>query len=463
MTIKKNIFFLLGIFLFLTAGFVFWYIKKSNNPSLEATVYQSSQSTLPTTSDESSQSIAHNDAKIWTWEEIWNQFPELLSQLQLGIGNEIIQLSEQRWEKKVTFDAVGWQDIGLALLKKDAAGNLTGEMLAAIITRKLDQFVSPRLIDPLSGRQTPASITVKAQRSGVRLNAWNTQYETFDELADYVVVGNRYQLVNELKEITIKERDQDGIIQTRTITKPIFEEIYYAPHSSGLHTPALVARGKQYLVDIVAQAMQELRANQVESRTQRGLMVADAVEAQVVRILPLLEHTDHGELLLDRLVTSPQTFERVYVLLGSNFDGKRNVSYSYTVSRAQAAGLYQFTQPTYEAIRDLYPEAELIPSFEQAARDHVNSAKAAILLIDSNRARFFKDIQDTLPEASARWELDFAGYNGNPSRALQAWGEYVARNRAGNWIEGLHKETRQFVEKFRYLYLLKQGQFVDIF
>ncbi|MBX4190457.1 hypothetical protein KW791_04170 [Candidatus Parcubacteria bacterium] len=285
--------------------------------------------------------------------------------------------------------------------------------------------------------------------NGIRWNYWNTAY-TVTQPSGYVVIKNNFP--NIIKDAVIKKvKDKKGRI-IEVVTKPAeVEYIVYSPYSPDLHKPELIKAGEEYLNQIAEAAINDLRQKNVMSRSFSGSSVAAVPQLPVSFFarLPLLEQTDYGEFVLD----PENTVDRVLVLLGTN----KQAAYNATCSGQAACGLYQFTKPTYNSLVKTYPQAELIPDFKAGSRDHVNSAKAAVLLYDYNLVGLINSYGSQVLSDPRLEEYLAASYNGKPARVTNSLKAFLKAG-ISDWVNallpikgGLATETKGYMVKLRWL------------
>jgi hypothetical protein len=218
-----------------------------------------------------------------------------------------------------------------------------------------------------------------------------------------------------------------------------FREVVYTPYSKELDIPQVRNRGLDYLQDKIQAAQNELRSLRVRSKAFPDELLAEVVPTEVSICLAIIEHIDPSEFARSN---SADLINRVLTIIGAN----RNLAYRYSISGANARGLFQFIPRTYGSVKKLYPRANLIPGFVDGMNNHFNGAKASLLLFDSdisylktNHRAFLRNS----PEAMGKYLA--AAYNGGSPRAAQA----IAIEGAG-WEKGkiLREETRMYLRKF---------------
>ena len=220
-----------------------------------------------------------------------------------------------------------------------------------------------------------------------------------------------------------------------------FREEVYSSFNSDLDLPAVRRRGYGYLERVILEARLELEKKKVSSRAFPGKLVSSVAPFDDAFRLALIEHIDPSRLAtesIDMLVSE------VLVVLALN----QGEAYKYSVSKASARGLFQFIPATYERMRAWYPGAGLDKDFKSGMADHVNAAKAALLLFDADLSHFPKKERGALYTAAERLGAYLAAaYNGGANRARRAFGGLYVE------LHHLHPETQWYMEKF---YLTKE-------
>lgn len=218
------------------------------------------------------------------------------------------------------------------------------------------------------------------------------------------------------------------------------KEGVYSPYCDAINSPVVVAQGKKYLEGVIDQAIGELKRDGVMSRAKSGTLVADSVYKDVVHRLALIEHIDPH-----RFQTEPidHLVNVVYTTLALNKSG----AYSLAANYAAANGLFQVIPKTYHMLAEVYPKAMLAGPFIEGTRNHVNAAKAAMLLLDYNVGLLGKEQREIVfKDKKIYSEFGSSAYNGKPSRPvriLKAQGDFVRDNDNG--------ENKTYVLKMRAL------------
>ncbi len=224
------------------------------------------------------------------------------------------------------------------------------------------------------------------------------------------------------------------------------ESLVYTPYTKEIDTPKLRYAGYQYLRDKLIAAEKELKSQGVKSFAFPGELAADVVPMSVAFRLALIEHIEPS--LVDK--TSPEELiNRVLVTIAAN----REDAYTTAKSKAGAYGQFQFIPGTYKAIVKKYKRANLISDFTEGMRNHLNAAKASLLLFDSDLAIVKGEMRDGLrsdPKALALYLA--AAYNGGAPRASKTIERYGAE-----WREHLPKETFDYLRKIEMVNKIIKG------
>lgn len=207
-----------------------------------------------------------------------------------------------------------------------------------------------------------------------------------------------------------------------------YETAYYISTHAGLVTPETVNAGRLYVRSTIDAARENLR--------KLGFAVAPKI-ADMAERLSIVEHVDHMRF---RTEYHPNIYNDVFTLYALN-EGQ---TYRYSVSSAGAGGMIQMIPSTYRMIRDLYPNAGLMPDFVEGMRNHPNAAKAMLLYIQ----RTYSDLMasPTIAEAVSsgvanEFELMSAGYNSNPARLPG----YIKRGGPA-WRSLIPRETQIYLQ-----------------
>ncbi len=162
----------------------------------------------------------------------------------------------------------------------------------------------------------------------------------------------------------------------------------------------------------------------------------DPAVVDVAERLCHVEHTDHKRFLTEDAASLFKEIRSLYALNAGD-------TYRYSVSSAGAGGMVQMIPPTYKAIREQHPEAELREDFVEGMRDHANATRAMLLYMQDTWDRLLKseEVVAALDSGQAtRAELLAAGYNSNPLRLPK----YLARG-GSDWRALIPEETKMYL------------------
>lgn len=212
----------------------------------------------------------------------------------------------------------------------------------------------------------------------------------------------------------------------------------YTPFNEGINTWDVRKEGVNYLLDILESAELELKNKQIYSRAFPGSLVSDMIPLPVAYSLALIEHIDPDRFMSDGI---KESHDEALVILGAN---KEN-AYKFSVSPAGARGLFQFMPGTYKMILENYPKAKLIRNFVDGMNDHLNAAKATILLFDYQLTALHEEEKLlALRDDEFMGKYLAAAYNCGQNcahRAVDQAGE--------DWVANLsYRETSIYVQKY---------------
>ncbi|MCL5666734.1 MAG: hypothetical protein M1383_03115 [Patescibacteria group bacterium] len=237
-----------------------------------------------------------------------------------------------------------------------------------------------------------------------------------------------------------------------------YEEVIYTPYSENLDTPIIRKEGYDYLVKNLIAARNQLKEKGVKSKAFHDKLVADVMPMDVALKLCMIEHIDPfifkrqaaelaketnlGKGDAEREVMGDMANQALTVV-GAN----REWSFVYAYSKAGAGGLFQFIPSTYQAVRERYPKAGLRKDFREGMDDHVNGAKASLLLFDSDLSFTNSDHRQFLLKNPQALGMYLAScYNGGAPRTVQAIMEHK-----GEWVNYVLTETQMYIDKFNAL------------
>ena len=159
-----------------------------------------------------------------------------------------------------------------------------------------------------------------------------------------------------------------------------------------------------------------------------GELLADAIPAQVVTTLAVIEQTDDRDYVEKQAVA----FEEVL----SQYGLKQGEAYRYSVSSAKALGPMQFTNRrgngTYAMVVRRCRGARLDPMFESGATNLLNAMKAAICLLDLELSQMRSDIRGRIENNPVVLGIfPVAAYNGGPRNVTKLY-RVLTRMKSGS-------------------------------
>ena len=218
-----------------------------------------------------------------------------------------------------------------------------------------------------------------------------------------------------------------------------YEEVVYTPYSPEIDTPQVREDGLNYLKGQLESARADLEEKHVRLMDFNELF--DGVAAtEISLVLSIIEHIDPV-----RFEKSPPGGEtalvhEVLTIIGAN----TSAAYAYSRSPAGARGLFQFIPGTYEKLLRKYPEARLDRNFVSGCSNHVNAAKASLLLFDSDLNDLPSDYLHAIgADALTVGRYLAAAYNCGSKRV-----ERSLRGCTAGWTCLLPRETKVYLRKF---------------
>ncbi len=223
------------------------------------------------------------------------------------------------------------------------------------------------------------------------------------------------------------------------------KEVVYTPYSPEIDTWQVRKAGLDYLVGRINLARSELAAKKV--RLAEFRQTGDAVPMEVSLVLSIIEHIDPGRFEHYQGNETALVHE-VLTIVGAN----TTEAYSYSKSPAGARGLFQFVPDTYRRLTGRYRRAGLKKDFVSGCTDHVNAAKASLLLFDSDLASLPRKWWSAARKDGPSIGMYLAAaYNCGPKRV-----ERSARACKDQWTCLLPEETRVYLRKFDAVWNLRK-------
>lgn len=255
-------------------------------------------------------------------------------------------------------------------------------------------------------------------------------------------VGSRFE---------VKYPDDMTILALRTTVragKNRFEEVVYTPYSPEIDTLQVRKLGLDYLRDQIEEAYADLKARRVRLNGFERLG-SDISPVEVSLVLSIIEHIDPLRFITCEKGQELALVREVLTIIGAN----TTEAYAYSKSPAGARGLFQFIPDTYKRIARKYARAGLNRDFVEGCTDHVNAAKASLLLFDADL--------DSLPAhrmAAIRHNIRETGrylaaaYNCGAARV------HASATRCRNeWTCRLPEETKIYLRKFDVVWNLRNS------
>lgn len=254
-------------------------------------------------------------------------------------------------------------------------------------------------------------------------------------------VGSRFE---------VKYPENMAVLALRTTVradKNEFKEVVYTPYSPEIDTWHMRKAGLDYLTQQIELAYRDLETRGVKL-TGFEQLDADVSPTEVALVLSIIEHIDPVRFQNCPEGREADLIHEVLTIVGAN----TTEAYAYSKSPAGARGLFQIIPDTYKRLRDKYPKAGLTKDFVAGCTDHLNAAKASMLLFDS-------DLADLSPERMSAMRKNLrsvgmylaAAYNCGSGRVQKS-----ARICGDRWTCRLPEETKIYLKKFDVVWELRK-------
>jgi hypothetical protein len=268
---------------------------------------------------------------------------------------------------------------------------------------------------------------IKIVRVDPKAGEWQPQ--------EYVIDWGKLNGVN-TKFTVIYPENSVVLAVKRVVRDPneLFKEVIYTPYSAEIDCQELRDAGMDYLKRTIKEARRQLK--QVPSLAHEGRSVAETTSEEQSLVLAIIEHIDPDRLL--QKVPVEKLMGEVLAVIGAN----QGMAYRFSVSSANARGLWQFIPPTYALIKDKYPEASLHQDFIEGMNNHLNAAKASMLLFDSDLS-YFKEQKVFAGNDLTLGKQLASAYNCGAKRTAK---EIKAHKNM--WERKVPHETRLYLKKF---------------
>ena len=237
-------------------------------------------------------------------------------------------------------------------------------------------------------------------------------------------------------EVTYPENMAILALRTTVHSGNGLKEVVYTPYSPEIDTKEVRKTGLDYLMGRITLARNDLAAKRVRlAEFERG----NGIPMEVSLVLSIIEHIDPVRFEHYRGNEIALVHE-VLTIIGAN----TTEAYRYSRSPAGAMGLFQFIPTTYRMLLGRYRNAGLMRDFVLGSNDHVNAAKASLLLFNSDLASLPERLWSAAREDGRSLGMFIAAaYNCGPKRV-----EKSARACKGRWTCRLPEETRVYLDKF---------------
>jgi hypothetical protein len=254
-------------------------------------------------------------------------------------------------------------------------------------------------------------------------------------------VGSRFE---------VKYPENMAVLALRTTVradKNEFKEVVYTPYSPEIDTWHMRKAGLDYLTQQLELAYRDLETRKVRLAGFEQLD-ADISPTEVALVLSIIEHIDPLRFTNCEEGKEIGLIHEVLTIVGAN----TTEAYAYSKSPAGARGLFQIIPDTYRRLREKYPKAGLTKDFVAGCTDHVNAAKASMLLFDS-------DLADLTPERMSAMRKNLrsvgmylaAAYNCGSGKVQKS-----ARLCGDKWTCRLPEETKIYLKKFDVVWELRK-------
>ena len=255
-------------------------------------------------------------------------------------------------------------------------------------------------------------------------------------------VGSRFE---------VKYPDNMAILALRTTVRSgrnTFKEVVYTPYSSEIDTSSVRKAGFDYLLRQIELARKDLKARKVRLTGFEGL-AADDMPTHVALALSVIEHIDPTRFNNCQKGREIALVREVLTIIGANTSN----AYAYSKSPAGARGLFQLIPDTYRSLQKKYPRSGLKENFVSGCTDHINAAKASLLLFDSDLADLPRERLHALGKNSrAVGRYLAAAYNCGSRRVDKS--TRACRN---EWTCHLPEETKTYLRKFDVVWALSKS------
>jgi hypothetical protein len=229
--------------------------------------------------------------------------------------------------------------------------------------------------------------------------------------------------------------------------KNSFREVVYTPYSPEIDTWQVRKAGLEYLMRQIELAHRDLQARKVKLAAFDGF-VADVMATEVSLVLSIIEHIDPARFQNCREGEEIALVHEVLTIIGANTTN----AYAYSKSPAGARGLFQLLPDTYRRLQEKYPRAGLTKDFVLGCSDHMNAAKASLLLFDSDLADLPRErLPAVRKNVRTIGRYLAAAYNCGSKRVGKS-----AKKCGAKWTCRLPDETKIYLKKFDVVWDLRK-------
>ena len=256
----------------------------------------------------------------------------------------------------------------------------------------------------------------------------------------FEVTENQNNGVGSRFEVTYPENM--AVLALRTTVRPgrnSYSEVIYTAYTPEIDTWQVRKAGLDYLAWQIELARRDLEARKVNLIGFDG-PDDDIMLPEVALVLSIIEHIDPARFKDCREDEKIALVHEVLTVIGANTID----AYAYSKSPAGARGLFQLVPDTYRRLRDKYPQAGLKKDFVLGCTDHLNAAKASLLLFGSDLADLPSErLSAVRKDARAAGMYLAAAYNCGAGRVRKS-----ARKCGPEWTCLLPEETKIYLKKF---------------
>ena len=343
--------------------------------------------------------------------------------------------SDKESREETRFDIRDDIPRGQEFLKGKSAGNLISvekkKILAGRKGRKREKIIVQRTVKP-NFLLAVEDLRERKIRE-VLVTADGRVTEGFDvRMVRKNGVGSRFEIAYPENMVVLALRT------TVRAGKNSFKEVVYTPYSPQIDTPQVREAGLKYLTTQIELARKDLERRQ--ARLYGFERLQTDVPTDVSLALSIIEHIDPVRFMNCPRGRESDLVHEVLTVIGANTCN----AYAYSRSSAGAMGLFQIIPPTYKRLRNRYPQAGLIKDFLAGCTDHVNAAKASLLLFDSDLSDVpHRHLSLLTKDLKTTGMYLAAAYNCGSKRVAKS-----VKQCGSEWTCHLPLETKIYLDKF---------------